>query len=85
VAATQWILGIRPTFSGLKVSPIIPEEWPGFSARRIFREVTYHITVERKGRGNAITMTVDGKPIEGDIIPFPSEGTKSVLVQGMLR
>ena len=61
VAGTQWILGIRPTFSGLQVTPIIPEEWPGFSARRIFREVTYHITVERAGSGNTIALTVDGK------------------------
>ncbi len=84
VAGTQWILGIRPTYSGLQVSPIIPKEWLGFSARRVFRDVTYHITVERAGSGNEIALTVDGKPIEGDIIPFPADGTKDVNVCGVL-
>ena len=85
VAGTQWILGIRPTFLGLQVSPIIPKDWPGFSARRIFRDVTYHITVERAGTGNSIALTVDGKPIEGNIVPFPEEGTQSVEVHGVVK
>lgn len=85
VAATQWILGIRPTFRGLQVSPVVPEEWPGFSVRRTFREVTYYITVERRGSGNSISLMVDGKPIEGDVVPFPPDGTKAVRVQGVLR
>ncbi len=84
VAATQWILGIRPTFRGLQISPVIPGKWPGFSATRVLREVTYHINVERKGSENAISLKVDGKPIEGNIIPFPPEGTKSVHVKGVL-
>jgi cellobiose phosphorylase len=84
VAATQWILGIRPTFNGLKVAPVIPREWSSFSARRIFRGVTYEISVERKGTGNIIILTVDGKPIEGDIVPIPPEGTKLVRVHGVV-
>ncbi len=85
VAGTQWILGIHPTFKGLQVKPVIPEEWPGFTARRIFQGVTYHIIVERAGQGNAISLTVDGTPIEGDVIPFPKDGTREVQVRGILR
>jgi cellobiose phosphorylase len=85
VAATQWILGIRPTFGGLKVSPVIPREWQGFKAKRIFREVIYEISVEQKGSGNAIALTVDGKAIEGDVVPFPAEGTKSVHVHVIVK
>ena len=84
VAATQWILGIRPTFKGLQIAPVIPAEWPGFSAQRVFREVTYHITVERKGSGNSISLTVDDQPVEGDIVPFPADGTESVRVHVIL-
>ena len=43
VAVTQWILGIRPTYAGLQISPVIPEDWPGFKARRKFRNVWYEI------------------------------------------
>jgi cellobiose phosphorylase len=85
VAATQWILGIRPTFSGLQISPAIPKEWQGFSARRIFRNVTYQITVERKSSGNAVTLNVEGTPIQGDVVPFPPDGTKTVYVHCAIK
>ncbi len=84
VAATQWILGIRPTFNGLQITPVIPAEWPGFSARRIFRGVSYHIRVQRKGVGNNIALEVDGEAIDGNIVPFPPEGTRSVHIHGTL-
>ena len=85
MAATQWILGIRPTFKGLQIAPVIPEEWTGFQARRIFRGATYHINVVRAGNGNDISLVVDGKSIEGNIIPIPTEGVNEVHVQGTLR
>jgi cellobiose phosphorylase len=84
VAATQWILGIRPAFEGLQIAPRIPKEWPGFSARRIFRDVSYQIYVERKGDGNNITLMVDGKPIVGNIVPFPAPGVENVNVYAVL-
>ena len=33
VAISQWILGIRPKFDGLRVEPVIPAVWPGFTPR----------------------------------------------------
>ncbi len=69
VAITQWILGIRPEFDGLRVQPIIPNNWKGFKAQRKFRGVTYDIEVNRKGPGNAIAIVVDGQPISGTLIP----------------
>ena len=29
-AITQWILGIRPDYDGLRIAPVVPERWPGF-------------------------------------------------------
>jgi cellobiose phosphorylase len=85
VAGTQWILGIRPTYKGLKIAPVIPQEWHGFKAQRVFRGVTYHITVERAGKGNTASLMVDGSPIEGDIVSFPTEGIKEAQVDAVLR
>ncbi len=85
VAITQWILGIRPAYNGLQIAPVIPLDWPGFTATRVFRGVTYHITVERQGGGNAVSLVVDGKPVEGDIAPLPAPGVKDVTVKVMLR
>jgi len=80
VAVTQHILGIRPTFGGLRVAPVIPRGWMGFTARRVFRWVTYHITVRRVGPGNRVSLRVDGAPVEGDVVPLPPPGTEIVQV-----
>ncbi len=69
-AITQWILGIRPTFEGLQIVPVVPTAWSGFTATRKYRGVTYHITVRRAGAGNTVALTVDGAPVEGSVIPL---------------
>jgi cellobiose phosphorylase len=85
VAITQWILGIRPTFDGLSVEPVIPSAWSGFEAVRMYRGVRYVIHVERQGPGNEVELEVDGKPINGTIIPVPPAGTPEIHVVVKLR
>jgi cellobiose phosphorylase len=80
VAITQWILGIRPTYDGLQVAPVIPSAWKNFEVARMYQGVRYVILVERKGTGNQVKLEVDGKTIEGNIIPIPVNGTKEVRV-----
>ncbi len=81
VAVSQWILGIRPTFDGLQIAPVVPEDWPGFEATRIYRGVTYRISVERVGSGNAVSLSVDGKAIEDNVVPLPEKGQRAVHVK----
>jgi cellobiose phosphorylase len=71
LAATQWILGIRPDYAGLYVDPCIPPDWKGFSASRRFRGQMFHITVHNPhGAGKGVAeMRVDGKLIPGNLIP----------------
>ena len=83
-AITQWILGVRPTYDGLEVAPVIPASWPGFAATRIFRGVTYKIAVERKGAGNTVALNVDGTPIEGIIVHPPKDGRKEVSITAVI-
>jgi cellobiose phosphorylase len=85
VAITQWILGIRPTYDGLQVTPVIPSAWDGFEAVRSFRGARYEISVKREGTGNKVSLEVDGKPIEGTVIPLPSKSTKTVKVKVVIR
>lgn len=68
LAISQWILGIRPDYDGLIIDPVIPEEWNGFQAVRKFRNVTYKINVSRIGQGDDLKISIDGKPIRGNII-----------------
>ena len=73
---SQYILGIRPDYDGLVVDPCIPASLDGFSAKRDFRGVTYHITVKNPNGAEkgVASMTVDGTPVEGNMIPF--DGSK---------
>jgi cellobiose phosphorylase len=84
VAISQWLLGIRPTFDGLQIAPVIPSDWPGYKARRVYRGVAYHISVERVGPGNSVSLMVDGRPVEGQIVPLPPAGQTQVIVRAIL-
>jgi cellobiose phosphorylase len=84
VAITQWILGIQPTYHGLRIAPVIPADWTGFKATRVFRGAAYHIAVERAGEGNAVSLTVDGELVAGDIVPIPAAGQTDVQVRVLL-
>ena len=79
-AITQWILGIRPEYDGLRIAPVIPERWSGFRALRRFRCVTYDIRVRREGRGNAVELAVDGHRLQGNIVPPPTDGRSGIVV-----
>ena len=83
-AIVQWILGIRTSLDGLEIAPVIPKSWPGFTATRVFRGVVFKISIERKGDGNKIALTVDGAPIVGSVVPVPTDGRKEVVVKGIL-
>ena len=85
VAISQWILGIRPAYNGLEISPAIPKAWAGFKAQRVFRGTTFHISVERKGDGNQVSLTVDGQPLPGCLVPLPVDGQKEVVVQVVIN
>jgi cellobiose phosphorylase len=84
VAITQWILGIRPTHEGLGIAPVVPDDWTGFRATRRFRGIDYDIAVRRRGPGTAVSLSVDGSPVEGSVIPLPAIGTAKVTVEAWL-
>jgi cellobiose phosphorylase len=84
VAVTQWILGIRPTYDGLEVAPVIPPGWAGFDAVRTFRGVRYLVHVERLGPGTSVALEVDGQAVAGTIVPAPAQGKQEVQVVARL-
>lgn len=79
VAITQWILGIRPAYDGLEIAPVIPAAWPEFKVSRRFRGTRYDITVRREGPGNAVSLTVDGQPLAGQIVPVTDKAACDVV------
>jgi cellobiose phosphorylase len=85
VAITQAILGIRPAYDGLEITPVFPTSWEGFEAVRQFRGVNYEITVKREGPGNEVSLIVDGLPITGRKIPIPAANITTVKVTATIR
>ncbi len=73
-AITHWILGIRPSLTGLRIDPVIPSDWPSFSVVRKFRGAEYHIQVRRQGAGRVSSLRVDGQPVDGDVLPIAPAG-----------
>ena len=84
-AISQAILGIKPDYDGLRIDPCIPPEWEGYKVRREFRGAVYHITVRNPhgvSRGVA-QITVDGREIEGNLVPaFPGGEHQVEVVLG---
>jgi cellobiose phosphorylase len=70
-AATQWILGIRPEYGGLRIDPCIPSAWSGFSMARRFRGRMLHITVHNPHNvcSGVVEMRVDGIISPGNLVP----------------
>lgn len=80
-AATQWILGIRPEYGGLRIDPCIPSDWAGFTVKRRFRRGNFSIRVlnpQHVCRG-VKEMSMDGKVISGNLIPADLPGGEHVV------
>jgi cellobiose phosphorylase len=71
---SQHILGIRPELDGLSAKPCLPEKIKGFTLTRRFRGATYFIEAvnrnTKRAKGETPSLTVDGIPVKGAIIPY---------------
>ena len=81
-AVSQYILGVQPALSGLRIDPCIPAAWKGFSVERTWRGVRYHITVDNTAgvQKGVAQITVNGQAAEGNLIPEPESGVQDVSV-----
>ncbi len=75
---TDWLLGVRPQYDGLLIDPVLPSSWEHASLRRAWRGAEYEITITKpKGVvGGRVSVTVDGKPIEGQLVPAFGDGKR---------
>jgi cellobiose phosphorylase len=81
--STEWFLGIRPEFDGLRLRPCLPPEWDKASAERVFRGGTYRIRYERDRRLPAGSHEVyfNGQKRADDLLPATPGRTNDVLVK----
>ncbi|MBQ4364264.1 MAG: glycosyl transferase, partial [Oscillospiraceae bacterium] len=81
VAISQYILGIKPDFDGLKIDPSIPHAWDGFKITRKFRGATFNIDIQNPDHieKGIKSITVDGVKIDGNVIKDITPGVHEVV------
>ena len=67
---TQYILGIRPTYDGLEIDPCLPKTMKKYTVKRKLRGSELTIIVNNpNGKSKGVSrITVDGQPIEGNVV-----------------
>jgi len=82
-SSIKYILGILPGHTGLAIDPCVPKAWDGFTVERKCRGAVYRIAVKNlshKGKG-VTRILLDGKPIEGNVVPYQAGGVHTVEVE----
>jgi cellobiose phosphorylase len=65
---SEWVLGVRPEWDGVRFAPCLPAGWTEAHMLRPYRGGTLDIDIACAD-GGAVGVTLDGKPIEGTLIP----------------
>ncbi len=78
----DYMLGVRPEYSGLMINPSIPSAWKSFKVERVFRGTKYNIEIENpEGVEYGVKeIFVDGNKIEGNIISDTDKESCSIKV-----
>jgi cellobiose phosphorylase len=67
---SEWVLGVRPTWEGLRFDPCLPAGWTRAAMRRPWRGATLHIEIERVAgmEPGEVEVTVDAQPLAGGVL-----------------
>ena len=60
LAATRYLLGVRPVWEGLQIAPCLPENWTDVTVERLFRGCRYHIHIRHPER-RVLVPHVEGR------------------------
>jgi cellobiose phosphorylase len=75
-AITQYILGVRPEYDGLRIDPCIPKKWDGFNMQRKFRGATYQIEIKNPDHVSkgVKEIIINGEKFNSNKIPLLEKG-----------
>ncbi|MCM2680498.1 GH36-type glycosyl hydrolase domain-containing protein [Echinimonas agarilytica] len=81
-AATQYLVGIRPEYEGLRIDPCLHESLGNVSIKRQFRGAEYDIEIRQNGgSGKGLqSLSIDGVEIEGDLIDYSKFNGKHQVI-----
>lgn len=72
----EGVLGVKRDYEGLRIVPCFPSQWENAEMMRVFRGAKYHIMIENPDHVSKAktVINVDGKKLEGNIIPDFRDG-----------
>jgi cellobiose phosphorylase len=67
---SEWVLGVRPEWDGLRFAPCLPAGWQRAKMRRLWRWARLDIEIERTPELNdgEVKVTVGGERLEGGVL-----------------
>ena len=79
---SEFILGIKPDYDGIRIDPCLPETATDYVVSRKFREAEYEITIHPNGQQKGVKqITLDGQKVDGTVIPYaPGKHTVEVTM-----
>ena len=79
----EHILGARRSYDGLLIDPCLPAALPEAKVTRRFRGATYHIHLKNRPGGgkDPASITLDGQPVNGRLLPLATSGEYLVEVR----
>ena len=84
VGSVEGILGLRPEFNGIRISPSIPSDWKGFEMKKFFRGKWLNIKVvnDNGSESGVASITLNGEEIQGDFIMADKlQDTNDIIVK----
>jgi cellobiose phosphorylase len=73
---TETLLGLSREGSQLRLTPRLPQAWPGLTLHYRHHRTQYHLVISRHGEGaatDAIEIILDGQRLEGATIPLSDD------------
>lgn len=87
VAATQYLLGVKPVLGGIVFEPCIPSEWTEYEVKREYRGVKLDIKFfnQNHKNGGVTKIKFADKEFNGNFLPFECiDGLKKISISVIL-
>ena len=80
------ILGVRPSWDGMKIDPALPPHWDGARVTRNHRGVEWTVQLNQKenSKGEIEKIVVNNKEVDSNLIEYP-ENKKKMKVEVFIR
>jgi cellobiose phosphorylase len=75
---SEWVLGVRPEWEGLRIDPCLPPSWNRARMTRTWRGATFDIRIERSG--DPLIVKQNGREVAGGVLPVPKPGEHHEII-----